>query len=54
MQNGTITLSYDEQAIKDYLAAELPKQLNQEKVCLLYTSSRIGRLPAIWQSWRRP
>lgn len=31
MQNGTITLSYDEQAIKDYLAAELPKQLNQEK-----------------------
>ena len=32
VQNGTITLSYDEQAIKDYLAAELPKQLNQEKV----------------------
>ena len=31
VQNGTIILSYDEQAIKDYLAAELPKQLNQEK-----------------------
>ena len=25
VQNGTITLSYDEQAIKDYLAAELPQ-----------------------------
>lgn len=32
VENGVITLSYDEQAIKDYLAAELPKQLDQEKV----------------------
>lgn len=29
---GTITLQYDESAIKTYLASELPKQLNEEKV----------------------
>lgn len=29
---GTITLNYDQKAVASYLAAELPKQLNQKKV----------------------
>ena len=32
LEQGTITLNYDEAAIKEYLAAELPNQLNQEQV----------------------
>ncbi|RSX53442.1 peptidoglycan-binding protein [Bifidobacterium goeldii] len=32
LQKGTITLSYDQDAIKTYLAANLPSQLNQEMV----------------------
>lgn len=31
-ENGTIDLSYDEQGIKEYLSANLPEQLNQDKV----------------------
>ncbi len=32
VQDGTITLTYDEDAISDYLAEKLPEELDQEKV----------------------
>ena len=32
VENGTITLGYDDQAISDYIATQLPTELNQDEV----------------------